>query len=315
MDSYGVQVQVLYPNVAVFDAKSIVGMGDTALQLACIEAYNDFLVDFGNEQPGRFIAVSGLPFWDLPATLAEIERCAANGHKGIVFTQDPSYFGLPQLTDRYWDPDVGLGRRRRACPSTSTSPRAISTCSTSVTPTTASTPTTPRWGCRSSWPTPAPSPSSSPAASAIASRTLNFVSVESGIGWIPFALEALDWQWRNCGVHKEHPEYDLLPERVLPPPDLRLLLVRARHGPGRARPDRRRQHPVRDRLPAPHEHVARARPATPNAPTTTSARCSATSMTRRCARSCTTTRRASTTSTDRLDQPARPGRFRSRSVG
>ena len=37
------------------------------------------------------------------------------------------------------------------------------------------------------------------------------MSVESGIGWIPFALEALDWQWRNCGVHKEHPEYELLP--------------------------------------------------------------------------------------------------------
>jgi predicted TIM-barrel fold metal-dependent hydrolase len=40
---------------------------------------------------------------------------------------------------------------------------------------------------------------------------LNFVSVESGIGWIPFALSALDWQWQNCGVAKEHPEYDLLP--------------------------------------------------------------------------------------------------------
>jgi predicted TIM-barrel fold metal-dependent hydrolase len=40
---------------------------------------------------------------------------------------------------------------------------------------------------------------------------LNFVSVESGIGWIPFALEGLDWQWRNCGVPLEHPEYDLLP--------------------------------------------------------------------------------------------------------
>ncbi len=59
MDTYGVKAQILYPNVAVFDAKSIVGMGDTALQLACIEAYNDFLVDFGNEAPGRFIAVSG----------------------------------------------------------------------------------------------------------------------------------------------------------------------------------------------------------------------------------------------------------------
>jgi predicted TIM-barrel fold metal-dependent hydrolase len=40
---------------------------------------------------------------------------------------------------------------------------------------------------------------------------LNFVSVESGIGWIPFALAALDWQWQNCGVGKEHPEYELLP--------------------------------------------------------------------------------------------------------
>ncbi len=37
------------------------------------------------------------------------------------------------------------------------------------------------------------------------------MSVESGIGWIPFALAALDWQWQNCGVAKEHPEYDLLP--------------------------------------------------------------------------------------------------------
>ena len=40
---------------------------------------------------------------------------------------------------------------------------------------------------------------------------LNFVSVESGVGWIPFALDALDWQWKNCGVALEHPEYDLLP--------------------------------------------------------------------------------------------------------
>ena len=38
-----------------------------------------------------------------------------------------------------------------------------------------------------------------------------FVSVESGVGWIPFALHHLDWQWLNCGVPQEHPEYDLLP--------------------------------------------------------------------------------------------------------
>ena len=26
---------------------------------------------------------------------------------------------------------------------------------------------------------------------------LNFVSVESGFGWIPFLLDGLDWQWKN----------------------------------------------------------------------------------------------------------------------
>ena len=31
-------------------------MGDTELQLGCIQAYNDFLVDFGAEQPGRYVA-------------------------------------------------------------------------------------------------------------------------------------------------------------------------------------------------------------------------------------------------------------------
>ena len=40
---------------------------------------------------------------------------------------------------------------------------------------------------------------------------LKLVSVESGVGWIPFVLEALDWQWKNYGVAQEHPEYELLP--------------------------------------------------------------------------------------------------------
>jgi predicted TIM-barrel fold metal-dependent hydrolase len=41
--------------------------------------------------------------------------------------------------------------------------------------------------------------------------TLKFVSVESGIGWIPFLVEAMDWQWLNGGCPKAHPEIPLLP--------------------------------------------------------------------------------------------------------
>ncbi len=40
---------------------------------------------------------------------------------------------------------------------------------------------------------------------------LNFVSVESGIGWVPYVLEAVDWQWLNAAGREEHPEMDLLP--------------------------------------------------------------------------------------------------------
>jgi predicted TIM-barrel fold metal-dependent hydrolase len=40
---------------------------------------------------------------------------------------------------------------------------------------------------------------------------LDFVSVESGVGWIPSYLEAADWQFTNSETRKEHPEYDLLP--------------------------------------------------------------------------------------------------------
>ena len=34
--------------------------------------------------------------------------------------------------------------------------------------------------------------------------------VESGVGWLPSYLEALDWQWQNAGLHI-HGDYELLP--------------------------------------------------------------------------------------------------------
>lgn len=34
---------------------------------------------------------------------------------------------------------------------------------------------------------------------------LQFVSVESGFGFVPFLLEALEWQWRNIGAPNAYP--------------------------------------------------------------------------------------------------------------
>ena len=62
------------------------------------------LMDLGNGHFTPLFAMDpeGVP--DLDETLAEMERCAGFDHRGIVFSQDPSAFGLPALMDRHWDP-------------------------------------------------------------------------------------------------------------------------------------------------------------------------------------------------------------------
>ena len=210
MDEYGIHAQVLYPNVAVFDAKNIIGMKDPELQLGCIRAYNDFLVDWSSAAPGRQIPVASLPFWDLDLTLAEIDRCAAAGHKGIVFTQDPTAFGLPMLTDRRWDPMWASAQEKGL-------PVNFHIASGEVDLNGFGHPDN---GKHANYAMMGVSffmgnakTISQLICGGICHRfpRLDFVSVESGVGWIPFALEGLDWQWRNCGVGLEHPEYDLLP--------------------------------------------------------------------------------------------------------
>ena len=85
---------------------------------------------------------------------------------------------------------------------------------------------------------------------------LKIVSVESGAGWIPFILEALDYEMAE-NAPQAKAALSLLAVGVLQAPDLRDHVVRA-HRPGRdRRGGRRGQHHVRDRLPAPHVPVPR----------------------------------------------------------
>jgi predicted TIM-barrel fold metal-dependent hydrolase len=210
MDDNGIHAQLLYPNVAVFDAKTIVEMGDDDLQLSLIQAYNDYLTEWAEYAPGRFIPITGLPFWDLDATVKEIDRCYLAGHKGVTFTQNPSYFGLPEMTDRYWDP-MWRAAEERGLPinyhigSGDLNPFTVGHAENGVHANYA--------GMGVSFFMANAATLSQIIIGGICHRfpNLDFVSVESGIGWIPFALESLDWQWKNCGVPQEHPEYDLLP--------------------------------------------------------------------------------------------------------
>ena len=211
MDEYGIHAQVLYPNVALFNSAMLQEVDEADVQLATVQAYNDYQTEFASVAPDRFLPMTSLPFWDLAATLQEMQRCADAGHKGIVFSQDPSAFGLPGLTDRHWDPMWAAAQEMRLPVNFHIASGDMSLLD------------------RAGHPDNGPHANYASMgvsffmgnARTIAQLTcggichrfpeLAFVSVESGIGWIPFALDSLDWQWKNCGVHLEHPEYDLLP--------------------------------------------------------------------------------------------------------
>lgn len=212
MSRYGIHAAVLYPNIAGFGAGNFVRVSgqDGVLALELIRAYNDFLVDYSSADRRRFIPVMGVPFWDIDMSLAEMERSAANGHKGMIFSQQPELFGCPLLADRHWDPlwaaaqEMGLSvnfhigsgvleEMRLVPPDAGRHANA------------AAVPTLLFIGNFRAI--------SSMVAGGVCHRfpELKIVSVESGIGWLPFALQSFDWMWKECAVAKEHPEYDLLP--------------------------------------------------------------------------------------------------------
>jgi predicted TIM-barrel fold metal-dependent hydrolase len=210
MDEFGIYSQVLYPNVAGFGTGRFMEVKDAELMLACVEAYNDYLVDFATADPKRFLPMAALPFWDVETSVKEIRRAAGMGHKGIVFGAYPEQWGAPPLTSRHWDPiwataqDLGLPVNFHIASGDVSSVRSGA----------------PEHGVRANFASFGVSFFMGNAATisnlvcgGICHRfpRLNFVSVESGIGWIPFALASLDWQWQNCDVRSEHPEYDLLP--------------------------------------------------------------------------------------------------------
>lgn len=210
MEEYGIYAAVLYPNVAGFGAGKLLTMGDSQLMLACVQAYNDYLTDYASVDARRFVPISALPMWDMDLTRAEIERCAAAGHRGVIMTGEPTFWGLPPLAASYWDPlwatcqDTGLSVNFH-----------IGSGDMSIFDMAA--PDAGRHANYAGFGVQFGMANVRVMANLITGGVCHrfpgtkFVSVESGIGWIPFAMEHLDWQWKNCGVTLEHPEYDLLP--------------------------------------------------------------------------------------------------------
>ena len=212
LDKYGIFAQILYSNVALFNTSTFLHLPNGSdLILECIKVYNDYQTEWCSAAPDRLIAMTQLPFWDRQAAVAEIERCKAKGHKGVVFSQEPAVFGLPPLPDRHWDP-VWATAQDCDMPVNFHIGSAVDSASISgmLNPSgdqTLNAGQTVALMCGNI------RTIGNLIMGGVCHRfpRLNFVSVESGVGWLPFCLEALDWQWKSYAVWQSHPEYDLLP--------------------------------------------------------------------------------------------------------
>jgi predicted TIM-barrel fold metal-dependent hydrolase len=104
MDIDGVHAQLLFPQFGRFAGHRFLDTPDTGLALACIRAYNDFLLDeWCAAAPDRYIGLAVLPLWDPVLSAAEVRRAAAKGALSIAFSENPTLLGFPSIHTDHWD--------------------------------------------------------------------------------------------------------------------------------------------------------------------------------------------------------------------
>ena len=208
LDEFGVYAQVMYPNVLGFSAGAFIALQDAELALACVRAYNDFQTEFAEADPNRLLPVTMLPFWNLDAAVAELHRAADNGHRGVLLAVEYDKVGLPNIYDPHWEPLLkAVEERGQSCNFhvgfNQLTPELVTALATM--------------------------PGDQFARLAVPTMLnnvrhivdlvttglchrypgINFVSVESGASYLPYVMESLDWQWKNHGAHKIHPDWEL----------------------------------------------------------------------------------------------------------
>ncbi|HEX6513758.1 MAG TPA: amidohydrolase family protein [Chloroflexota bacterium] len=105
MDAAGIEYSVLYPTVAGLAGQAFGHLQDAELELACVQTYNDWLVEEWAGASKRFIPQCIVPLWPPEAAVAEIRRCVAMGHRGVIFPAVPHDLRrLPHVAEADYEP-------------------------------------------------------------------------------------------------------------------------------------------------------------------------------------------------------------------
>lgn len=104
MDEQGIYAEVIYPNGVGFASNHIFAIKDLDRRAAILQIYNDFFADIQEESGGRLLPQAMLPIWDIEFTVAEMERLTERGIRGFTLSDKPELIGLPELWEDHYTP-------------------------------------------------------------------------------------------------------------------------------------------------------------------------------------------------------------------
>lgn len=104
MNDSGVHAQILFPNAVGFGDVLSSSTLDPALRLLSIEIYNDAMAEIQAESGNRLLPMPIMPVWDIDACIREANRVADLGLRGVNMTSDAADMGSPDLCEPAWDP-------------------------------------------------------------------------------------------------------------------------------------------------------------------------------------------------------------------
>lgn len=105
MDTSGVAASALYPTVAGASGETFGSISDPELELACVQAYNDWLIDEWARASERFVPLCLVPLYPAEAAAREIRRAVAMGHRGVIYPPAPMELRhVPHINEMAYEP-------------------------------------------------------------------------------------------------------------------------------------------------------------------------------------------------------------------
>ncbi len=94
-----------FPTFPRFCGQTFYEANDKDLALACVKAYNDWMVEEWCEPSGGMnLPLCLMPLWDVELAVAEVQRNAARGVRAFCFSELPTRLGLSSIHTGHWDP-------------------------------------------------------------------------------------------------------------------------------------------------------------------------------------------------------------------